>query len=334
MTLLALLTLCAQQRLPPLRPPPQQQPDDAGLFARATFGTLNPTLRLGFSRPLQRLDLPPLRREDSSRLATTQLDDELAALAATGSDKPRTVPPPPPADSAGAPGSQLAASILGQVARALWRTFGTEFSVAGLLKLASDACQLASPLLLKRIVGLLEQAACPPTAAAHRLRLLLGDPRRAHRLLPPVASCSRPATPPRCAPGCARRRRCSSRRRCRRSASATTLRASSASGCAFAPRSSALPTASCSASLPQRRRQLASRLCPPPRHRLFSRLLSALTRSLPSSPPQLSASSGEVTTLVSTDAQRVADLTPYLHASQRRMPPALLDAAAPSGRPV
>ena len=99
LTLLALLTLCAQQRLPPLRPPPQQQPDDASLFARATFGTLNPTLRLGFSRPLQQLDLPPLRREDSSRLATTQLDDELAALAATGSDKPRTVPLPPPAAS-------------------------------------------------------------------------------------------------------------------------------------------------------------------------------------------------------------------------------------------
>ena len=110
-----------------------RRPDDAGPFARATFGSLNPTLKLGYSRPLQQRDLPPLRQEDSSRLVTARLDDELFALAATGC-----------ADRE-------------PVGRALWRSFGAEFSRAGLLKLASDACQLATPLLLKRIIGLLEK---------------------------------------------------------------------------------------------------------------------------------------------------------------------------------
>ena len=199
-------------------------PDDAGPFARATFGTMNPTLKLGYSRPLQQPDLPPLRQEDSSRHVTSRLDDELAVLAATGcaSHEP--------------------------VGQALLRSFGAEFSRAGLLKLASDACQLATPLLLKRIVGLLEKPG--GDAAALRAGMLAS----ALLLLTSVtqALCLRHYLV---------------------RVSTTGLRVRAA---------------------------------------LTGALYRKLLRLSPAA--QLASSSGELVNLVGTDAQRIADLTPYLHA--------------------
>ena len=200
-----------------------RRPDDAGPFARATFGSLNPTLKLGYSRPLQQRDLPPLRQEDSSRLVTARLDDELFALAATGC-----------ADRE-------------PVGRALWRSFGAEFSRAGLLKLASDACQLATPLLLKRIIGLLEKPG--GDAAALRAGML---------------------------------------------ASSLLLITSSAQALCLRHYLVRVSTTGL---------------------RVRAALTGALYRKLLRlSPAAQLASSGELVNLVGADAQRIADLTPYLHA--------------------
>ena len=212
------LSVIAEHGLAPRRP-------DAGPFARATFGALNPTLKLGYSRPLQQPDLPPLRQEDSSRLVTARLDDELAVLAATGCADREPV-----------------------VGRALWRGFGAEFSRAGLLKLASDACQLATPLLLKRIVGLLERPG-GDTAALRAgmlasLLLLLSSAAQALCLRHYLVRVS-----------------------------TTGLRVRAA---------------------------------------LTGTLYRKLLRLSPAA--QLAASSGELVNLVGADAQRIADLTPYLHA--------------------
>ena len=105
----------------------------ASLLERATFGWLNPTLELGSERALEEADLPALAENDSSRYSADLLEREWQALAAIGaSDQPHAM------------------------ALALWRSFGREFRNAGFVKLASDVCQLASPLLLKRIVKQLE----------------------------------------------------------------------------------------------------------------------------------------------------------------------------------
>ena len=198
---------------------------DAGPFSRATFGTLNPTLKLGYSRPLQPPDLPPLRQEDSSRRVTARFDDALAVLAATGC-----------ADRE-------------PVGRALWRSFGAEFSRAGLLKLASDACQLATPLLLKRIVGLLLEEP-GGDAAALRAGML---------------------------------------------ASALLLFTSSAQ-------------ALCLRHYLVRVSSTGLRV----RAALTGALYRKLLRLSPAA--QLASSSGELVNLVGADAQRIADLTPFLHA--------------------
>ena len=107
--------------------------DSASLLERATFSWLNPTLKLGSERPLEEGDLPRLVDRDSARHSADVLEREWQALAAVG-----------------------AAQQPQAVGLAMWRSFGQEFKTAGLVKLASDACQLAAPLLLKRIVHQLE----------------------------------------------------------------------------------------------------------------------------------------------------------------------------------
>ncbi|KAL3926467.1 MAG: hypothetical protein SGPRY_003285 [Prymnesium sp.] len=108
----------------------------AGLLAKATFGWLNPTLQLGQKRALEEEDLPVLADHDSARQSTDKLEHEWRTLVAIGaSEKPRAV------------------------GHAMWKAFGKEFGFAGLVKLCSDACQFAAPLLLKRIVA---QAPPPP----------------------------------------------------------------------------------------------------------------------------------------------------------------------------
>ena len=106
------------------------------MLSRATFAWLNPTLRLGNQRPLEENDLPPLCRMDSSQTATDSFDRHFEAMRALGT-----------------------ASQPNAVALSLWRSFGREFAVAGVVKLLSDVCQLATPLLLRHMISLLEGGA-------------------------------------------------------------------------------------------------------------------------------------------------------------------------------
>ena len=193
---------------------------DCGPLDRVGFAWLNPTLRLGSTRPLQQADLPALHRDDAARLSADKLEEEYTGLVAVGADSPRTV------------------------ARALWRAFGAEFAAAGALKLASDICQIANPILLKRIVGMLERDA--------GLQAGLG----AAGLLF-VANAMQTV--------------------CLRHYFAQTFRTGL---------------------------------------RLRAALIGVTYRKLLRLSPaaQIAASTGEVTNLVGADAQRVADLTPYLHA--------------------
>jgi len=112
-------------------PPPSEAA--ASLLARATFGWLNPTLRLGTERALEEADLPVLADRDTARHSTDILEREWRTLGALGaSARPRAM------------------------GLAMWNSFGGEFRMAGLVKLLSDACQFAAPVLLKRVVNQLQ----------------------------------------------------------------------------------------------------------------------------------------------------------------------------------
>ena len=108
----------------------------ASPLSSLTFSWLNPTLRLGSRRPLEESDLPPLHQSDSSNRAADGLENQFEAMRAIGT-----------------------ASQPNAAALSLWRCFGREFAEAGVIKLLSDVCQLASPLLLRHIIGLLEAGA-------------------------------------------------------------------------------------------------------------------------------------------------------------------------------
>ena len=109
----------------------------ASHLSRATFSWLNPTLRLGRARPLREGDLPALRPDDSARAAVDRFEREWNRRVALGATDGRR----------------------NACALALWAAFGREFASAGGLKLASDAFQLACPLLLRHMIGLLETGA-------------------------------------------------------------------------------------------------------------------------------------------------------------------------------
>ena len=108
----------------------------ASPLSRLTFSWLNPTLRLGSVRPLEEEDLPPLQPADGACDATNRFERQWGMLSAIGANA-----------------QPNAAAI------ALWRCFGRKFASAGVVKLVSDACQLACTLLLRHIIGLLESGA-------------------------------------------------------------------------------------------------------------------------------------------------------------------------------
>lgn len=114
-----------------------------GRLSELTFGWLNPTLQLGASRPLQLADLPELDEDLATRAAADAFDMQWTAVS--------SAPPPAP--------SLLTPFNISNVAVALWRCHGGAFAWAGALKLACDLCQIASPLLLKHTISLLEQGA-------------------------------------------------------------------------------------------------------------------------------------------------------------------------------
>ena len=124
-------------------------PAAQSLYSRATFSWLNPMLKQGSKRPLEEADLPELAGEDSSSLSASLFERHWEALHALG-----------------ATGRPNAAAL------ALFRCFGKEFVAAGAVKLGSDACQLASPLLLRAIIGRLEAGAGMRSGGA-RLTLAL-----------------------------------------------------------------------------------------------------------------------------------------------------------------
>ena len=137
----------------PPPPQPQQQTIPVGnkkpsLFSQLTFRNLNPTLNLGAKRPLEDADLPSLPWGTAE--AAAAFERQYDALGAVGAaDKPN------------------AAGL------ALYRAFGNEFVVSGLVKLLSDSCQLAAPLLLKTIIGQLEAGVGVKVGAKSTLALLL-----------------------------------------------------------------------------------------------------------------------------------------------------------------
>jgi len=205
-------------------------PGKHGIIADVTFGWLNPTLTLGASRPLQLADLPELDDTLTTHRAADAFDAEWAAVSAT----------PPP---------RLAAALnVSDVAVALWRVHGGGFAWAGVLKLACDLCQIASPLLLKYTISLLEQGVglrAGGKAALLLLSLTVIQVRtpsptqtRKHAALEPhvLTLSTNPVH------NCYRRRL----------RSATTSPRSFGQGSASARRWSARHTASCFASLPPR----------------------------------------------------------------------------------
>ena len=108
----------------------------AGLLSKATFAWLNPTLKLGSKQPLREHNLPPLRRSETASRVSDELELEIGKMHAVG-----------------------CASQHHAVAFALWRCFGREFTMAGFVKLLSDACQLAIPLMLRHLISLIEAGA-------------------------------------------------------------------------------------------------------------------------------------------------------------------------------
>jgi hypothetical protein len=199
-----------------------------GRLSEITFAWLNPTLQLGASRPLQLQDLPELDEDLATRVAADAFDTQWAAVT--------SAPPPPP--------SLLTPFNVSNVAVALWRCHGGAFAWAGALKLACDLCQIASPLLLKHTIALLEQGAGLGQGAKAVWLLLLLSVTQAFTLRHYFASVFR---------------------------TGLGMRAS-----------------------------------------VVGAIYRKLLRLSPAA--RLRASSGEIQNLMGSDAQRIADLTPYLHA--------------------
>lgn len=122
-----------------------------GWVSRVLVLWLSPLLSLGYRRPIQRDDLPPLR--PTYRGAT--LVSKLAS-----SWKPYASPPPDPTH--GKRGSEYA------LLRAALKAFGGPFYAAGVLKLVGDVCAIASPFVAMTIIKDLK------AEAAGRLELWQG----------------------------------------------------------------------------------------------------------------------------------------------------------------
>ncbi len=95
-----------------------------------TVSWLTPLLKLGYSRPLDASDLPPISATLSAEILKERLDAAWSARSLRGA----TV-------------SQW--SFL----YALFKAFGGTFALAGLLKLVGDVCALAAPFVLRAIIA-------------------------------------------------------------------------------------------------------------------------------------------------------------------------------------
>ena len=199
-------------------------PRHHGGLSSLTFGWLHPTLRLGATRPLQLADLPELDHAATTGACADGFDVEWAVI-----DRP--------------PAGWRPLNV-STVAIALWNGHGKAFAWAGALKLACDICQIASPLLLKHTISLLEQGVGLSQGVRAVAMLLMLTVTQAFTLRHYFASVFR---------------------------TGLSLRAA-----------------------------------------VVGATYRKLLRLSPAS--RLRASSGEIQNLMGSDAQRIADLTPYLHA--------------------
>lgn len=121
---------------------------DSRLLRRLSFGWVDPLLERGSKDALLDEDLIPLAPCDQAEQCHGTFD---RAWAETSSSRDE--------DQPGA-----------HVLRALWRGFGRQFAMTGLLKLLNDCLQFAGPMLLRATVKLIQS---PERQAADGAKLVL-----------------------------------------------------------------------------------------------------------------------------------------------------------------
>jgi hypothetical protein len=138
--------------------------DYASFTSRLTFWWMQPLMKLGYSRPLEAGDLPPLSQEDCSAQVLSQFEASWTAAAAALRDGAvyaarnwRSCWRRPGRKGVGAASDALGSRPTGPaVVGVLVRAFGANFWAAMVFKLTYDCLQFTGPLLLDDIVSFLE----------------------------------------------------------------------------------------------------------------------------------------------------------------------------------
>ncbi|KNE58349.1 hypothetical protein AMAG_03933 [Allomyces macrogynus ATCC 38327] len=125
--------------------------DQANWFSKLYYTWSTPIMKRGYDHPLQEPDLFPLGREFMSReildAFQSHFDDDVAAYRLR-------VP-------SGSPDDKVPSRIL---LRALWKSFGRSWAIAGLAKLIGDGTSLAIPVFVAQIISFLSACQAAPDA--------------------------------------------------------------------------------------------------------------------------------------------------------------------------
>lgn len=118
-----------------------------------TVGWLTPLMRLGYKQPLAMDDLYPLRPDSTAEAVGGRFekswDEQLGRLDGVGFERYVEIARQPKEQK---PKKLPNGRDLPSLFSALWATFGSLFMVAGVFRALSDACSLASPMVLKYLL--------------------------------------------------------------------------------------------------------------------------------------------------------------------------------------
>ncbi|OUM60193.1 hypothetical protein PIROE2DRAFT_54778 [Piromyces sp. E2] len=126
------MPLFGKKKIIPVPDEPKENPyAKASFFSKITYSWENPIFKVGFNRPLQKNDLylltPKFKEENNEKKFYHYWDNE-----------------------------KLTQDDTGNLIKCLWKVFGKEYSIAGVLKLISDFASLFTPVILELLLDFLE----------------------------------------------------------------------------------------------------------------------------------------------------------------------------------
>jgi len=126
--------LFGKKKIIPVPDEPQENPyATVSFFSKITYAWETPIFKVGFNRPLQKNDLyllaPKFREENNENRFYHYWDDEKNTQTGTG-----------------------------KLIKCLWKVFGKDYILAGVLKLISDITNLLTPVILELLLNFLENS--------------------------------------------------------------------------------------------------------------------------------------------------------------------------------